>query len=110
MAGELAGVFSGIPAAATAQALALALTPIAGSRPEVVTHSDYSEVIFTPQQESQVSAWILTQLRKEPGPVRIDTGRIAMQVITRQYWPYMLALALAGAALGYMVTKKKARR
>lgn len=94
-------VFAGIPAAATAQGLAMAFIPIAGSKPNVVTYSEYSEITFTPQQEERVAAWILMQLNKEPGPVRVDAGGIALRVVTRKYWPYALGILALGAAGGY---------
>ena len=65
--------------------------PIAGSKPNVTIHGDYSEITFTPDQEERVSAWILTQLNHEPGPVRVDASGVAMKVISRKYWPYARA-------------------
>jgi len=110
MAGQLAGVdwksiFQSIPAAATARALQVALTPIAGSAPIFTNYGDYCSLSFTPEQEERVSEWILMQLKKEPGPVRVDTAGIALKVIFRQYWPYMLGLAALGAFVGYSMRK-----
>lgn len=94
-------VFSGIPAAATAQGLAAAFIPIAGSKPNVVTYSDYSEITFSPEQEERVAAWILMQLNREPGPVRVDLGGIALRVVSRKYWPYALGILGLGIMGGY---------
>jgi len=103
-------IFSAIPAKATATALRLALIPIAGGAPVLTDHGDYFSISFTPDQESRVSAWILSQLNKEPGPVRIETGAIALNVLTRKYWPYGLGLVLAGAGLGYFLSTGKGKK
>lgn len=111
---QMAGVdwkefFQSIPAGATARAWQLALTPIAGSAPTVTNHGDYYSVTFTPEQAERISAWILTQLRKEPGPVRVETGAIAMRVLLRQYWPYALGLVGLGVVLAYFYSQSGRR-
>ncbi len=100
-------VFSGIPAAATASAIALAWAPIVGSSPQVINRGGYYDVVFTPEQEDRAAAWIITQLDKEPGPVRVNAGGIATKVLTRHYWPYILGLVLVGAAAGYAFRGRK---
>lgn len=102
MGADLAAFFSAIPAGTTARALALALSPITGGVPAVTSHGEYSEITFTPEQEERLSAWILLQLRREPGPVRIDAGGVAFKVMVRQYWPWMVGFVAAGAVVGYM--------
>jgi hypothetical protein len=99
-------LFSGIPAAATAQAIAIAWAPITGTAPAVVSHGDYWEVVFNPEQEDRAAAWIVSQLDRDPGPVRIEAGGIATKVITRKYWPYVLGIAGAGVVLGIMMGKR----
>jgi hypothetical protein len=112
MAGEMAGaldfkaMFAAIPAAAPPVALRTALTPIAGSAPGMENHGSHYSITFSPEQEERVAAWILTQLRREPGPVQIETGGIAFRVITREYWPHIIGLLLAGAVLAYLFGKK----
>lgn len=102
MAGiDWSSVFAAIPAAATANAIALAWAPIVGGAPSVVNRGGYYEIVFTPDQEDRAAAWIRTQLNREPGPVRMELGGIAAKVVARQYWPYVLAVAAAGAFLGY---------
>lgn len=96
-------IFSTLAPAATARGIAAALAPIAGSMPRVTDGGGYSEISFTPEQEERVSAWLVSQLNKEPGPVRMDMGGIALKVISREYWPYMIGLAVAGGLLGYLV-------
>lgn len=107
--GAASEMFSGLVPLATAQALAVGLSSIAGSTPAVLNHGDYAEIIFTPAQEARVSEWILTQLRREPGPVRVQANGIAWKVITRQYWPYMLGAVALGAAVGYSMRKGAGR-
>lgn len=106
----LAGVdwrafFSAIPAAATARAIALAWSPIVGGSPDVVNHGDYYEVVFTPEQEDRAAAWIVSQLDREPGPVRMSLGGVATKVITREYWPYILGVAAVGGLVGYSLRR-----
>ncbi len=105
MSTALDAFFAAIPAGTTARGLALALAPITGTVPAVVSHGDYSEITFTPEQEERLSAWILTQLRREPGPVRIQSGGVALKVIMREYWPWMVGFVAVGAAVGYMASK-----
>lgn len=108
----LAGVdwkalFQNIPAAATAQAIALAWTPIVGGRPAVIPFDDHYEIQFTPDQEDRAAAWIESQLNSEPGPVRMNLGGVATKVIARQYWPYILGIAGAGALVGYLARGRR---
>jgi hypothetical protein len=100
-------IFQNIPAAATAQAIALAWTPIIGSRPAVIPFDDHYEIQFTPDQEDRASAWIESQLSAEPGPVRMNIGGIATKVIARQYWPWILGVAAAGALVGYSMRGRR---
>lgn len=101
MAVDLRAVFAAIPAQATALAIAAAWRPIVGSMPQVAGHGDYWEVLFTPEQEDAAAQWLLMQLNREPGPVRVEMGGIAAKVVTRKYWPWVLAVAATGAVLGY---------
>lgn len=104
--GGASDLFASLQPAATAQALAVALAPIAGGKPAVVNYGDYAVLEFTPEQEDRISAWIITQLKREPGPVRVESGGIALKVLTRQYWPWAVGLALAGAAFGYAAGRR----
>jgi hypothetical protein len=99
-------VFASIPGFATAQAMALAWAPITGTPPAVINRGDYYELAFNPDQEDRAAAWIVSQLNREPGNVRVNAGGIATKVITRQYWPYILGIAAAGAIIGYSVRRK----
>lgn len=108
---HLAGIdwraaFAAIPAAATAQAIALAWSPIVGGAPTVERHGDAYKIIFSPEQEDRAAAWIVAQLNREPGPVQMESGGIAVKVLTRKYWPYVLGVAAAGAFLGYTMGRK----
>lgn len=96
-------VFGGLPATATAQGLAAAFMPITGSKPAVTNYGDYAEITFTPDQEERLAAWILMQLNKEPGPVRVDLGGVALKVVTRKYWPYAVGILGLGLAAGYAI-------
>jgi hypothetical protein len=99
-------IFQNIPAQATAVGLATALIPIAGSMPSVNNMGSYFTITFTPEQSDRVSQFILAQLNKEPGSVRMDVSSIAWQVILREYWMYF-----AGAiALGCLLSKLTGRR
>jgi len=95
-------VFSDLVPLATAQALAAGLSPIAGSMPSVTSYGDYAVISFSPAQEERVSEWIITQLRRDPGPVRVDAGGIAMKVLVRQYWPWAAGMVALGFAAGYL--------
>jgi len=102
MAVDLREVFAAIPAQATALAIAAAWRPIVGSMPTVTGHDGYWSVSFSPEQEDAAAQWLMTQLNREPGPVRVNMSGIATKVVTRKYWPWVLAVAATGAALGYM--------
>lgn len=99
--------FGPISGFAAANAIALAWTPITGAPPAVINRGDYYEIAFNPEQEDRAAAWIVSQLSREPGPVRMESGGIATKVITRQYWPYILGIAAAGAFLGYSLRGRK---
>jgi hypothetical protein len=100
-------IFSAIPAAATANALAAALAPIAGSRPQVTNYGTYHTITFDDAQKERLTAWIIGQLDKEPGPVRVDLNQIALQVIARKYWVYLGGIFLLGAIGAYYLGKAK---
>ncbi|HEX6827199.1 MAG TPA: hypothetical protein VF077_12850 [Nitrospiraceae bacterium] len=100
-------IFQNIPAAATAQAIALAWTPILGSRPAVIPFADHYEIQFDPDQEDRAAAWIESQLDAEPGPVRMNLGGVAIKVIARQYWPWILGIAATGALVGYSMRGRR---
>lgn len=92
---------------ATANAIALAWAPITGTAPAVVNRGEFYAVEFTPEQEDRAAAWILSQLRNEPGPVRVQVGGIATKVIARNYWPWFIGVAAAGIAIGYIAKGAK---
>lgn len=92
---------------ATARGLALALSPLAGGMPPVTDYSGYSEINFTPEQRDRLAEWTLTQLRKEPGPVRVSLGPIALRVVTRQYWPWFAGAVALGLVAGYTLRRGK---
>lgn len=105
---QLAGVdwkslFQNIPAAATANAIALAWAPIVGGMPAVIGRGSYYEVVFNPDQEDRAAAWIMSQLDREPGPVRMDLTGVGTKVIMRHYWPHVLGIVALGAAVGYAI-------
>jgi len=101
------GIFSALAPRATARGLALALSPIAGGSPKVTDFSDHSEIEFTPEQEERLAEWILTQLRAEPGPVRVASGSVALKVVTRQYWPWFAGAVGVGALVGYSLSRRR---
>lgn len=98
-------IFQGIPGAATANAIALAWAPIVGGMPAVINRGEYYEVALTPDQEDRAAAWIMSQLDKEPGPVRMDLTGVGTKVIMRHYWPHVLGVLALGAALGYSIRR-----
>ena len=95
--------FGAISGFAAANAMAVALAPIAGSSPAVISRGSYYEIAFTPEQEDRVAAWIVSQLKREPGPVRVEAAGVALKVVTRAYWPQITGLVIAGATLGYIL-------
>lgn len=99
-------LFAAIPAQATALAIAAAWRPIVGSMPTVENRGDHWAVVFDMEQEDRASAWILSQLRREPGPVRMELGGVAQKVITRKYWALGLGLVVIGGLIGYSVRGK----
>ncbi len=96
-----------LPAAATAYGLSAALSPIAGSSPMVSDMGGYFDVTFTPDQEDRIAEWIRAQLNKEPGAVRVDAGGIALKVLIRQYWPWIVGAVALGAAVGYTAKRRR---
>jgi hypothetical protein len=94
---DIRSLFQAIPAKATAIAIAAALSPIVGSFPEVINFGEYHAIRFNEEQADRLTEWILMQLRKEPGPVRVESGSIALRVVTRQYWPWFLGTFMLGA-------------
>ena len=109
LAGYWSDIFARIPAAATANAIALAWTPIVGSPPAVMNRGTYYEVMMTPDQEDRAVAWIESQLNKEPGPVRMNLSGIGTKVIFREYWPEIAGIAAIGAVLGIALAGRRRR-
>ncbi len=94
-------MFAAIPAQATALAIAAAWRPIVGSMPTVENRGDHWAVVFSVEQEDAASAWILQQLNREPGPVRMEIGGVARKVLARQYWGWALGAVVIGGLAGY---------
>lgn len=104
-------VFSSIPSGATARALSVAVMPITGTAPAVVSRGDYYEILFDAEQENRLVEWFLIQLRREPGAIRIPASTsIAVKVLARQYWPWILGVAGAGAVVGFVMRGKGRRK
>lgn len=104
-------VFSAIPSGATARAMALALTPITGTAPAVVPRDGFYEIQFSAEQEGRLVEWLLIQLRREPGEIRVPAAAsIALKVLARQYWPGILAVVGVGAVVGYTLKRGRGRR
>lgn len=103
MGGDFRDIFRSLKPAATAAALAIAVTPIVGGVVQTVNRGEYYEIIFNPEQEDRLAEWIRSQLNREPGAVRISSGGVALKVIARQYWPWMLGIAALGGAVAWSV-------
>lgn len=102
MGGQFTELFQAIPGAATAAGMAAALAPVVGSMPSVeALGGGKYKIVFTDPQADRMAEWIRAQLNREPGTVQVDAAGIATKVIFRQYWPWILGVAAAGAALGY---------
>lgn len=99
-------IFNSIAPVAQAEAAALAISGFIGSKPAVVNHGDYVEVVFTPEQEAAAADFILQQINKAPGNVRFSVGNIFLQVLFRKYWLYLLGIFGGGVALG-RVSKRR---
>jgi hypothetical protein len=98
-------LFAAIPAAGTAVAIGTALTPILGSPPTIANNAGVYSISFSPDQEDVFAAWLVTQLNSDPVPVQMDLGGVAIKVITRKYWPWVLGVAGAGFVLGRVMGK-----
>lgn len=101
-------ILAGISPYATATGLATALSPIVGGMPRVLNNGDYSTIQFSQEQEERLADWIVSLLDREPGPVRIESGPVAVKVVLRKYWPWLTGLAGAGFFLG-RISKRGAR-
>lgn len=99
-------VLAGISDLAIATGLAIAWGSIIGTAPTVVNQGNYYEIVFTPEQEDAAADWIISQLNKDPGSIRTDAGGIATKVLMRKYWPWIIGMAGAGFALGYLLKGK----
>lgn len=93
---------------AQATALSIALAPIAGNRSIPISRNG-DEYILVPDrgQVDLISQWIIRQLKKEPGNVRVDVSDIWPKVVFRMWWPYILGIGATGAIAGYLLAGKK---
>lgn len=103
---QLAGIdwratFRAIQGSASAATIAAALTPIIGSAPTVEVMDGVYSIVFTPEQEDRLAAWVVMQLDREPGPVRVELGGAALKVISRKYWPYAAGAVALGMVFGF---------
>lgn len=106
----LVEIFDAILPAAGAQAVAAGISTVTGSRPAVVAYSDHSEIVLTPEQEDLLAQWIVGQLNKEPGRVRVNLSGVATKVLFRKYWGWMAAAVAGGALLGAAMRGKGRKR
>lgn len=106
----LTEIFDAVLPSAGAQAVSVGISAVTGSRPEVVTYVDHSEVVLTPEQEDLLAQWIVAQLNKEPGAVRVDLSGVATKVLWRKYWPWLLGSVAGGFALGASMRRRRGSR
>lgn len=103
MALDLSTLLSRIPDSVKAASMATAVSSITGTTPNVVNRGGYYEVVLDGEQEDVFSEWVIDQLNKEPGPVRVDLSGVTRKVVFRQWWPQMAGLVFAGAVLGFLL-------
>lgn len=103
MALDVSAILGRIPTNVQAASMATAISMITGSTPSVVNRGDYHEIILDGEQEDAFSQWVLSQLNKEPGAVRVDLSGVTRKVVVRQWWPQMAGLVAAGALVGYLL-------
>lgn len=103
MALDVSALLSRIPDSVKAASMATAISSITGTTPSVVNRGGYYEIILDGEQEDTLSEWVLDQLNREPGPVRVELSGVTRKVIVRQWWPQMAGLVVMGAALGYLL-------
>lgn len=100
MADIISRIFGAVSNTAAAEATAVAMSYYLGTKPTVTTYPDYAEITLSPAQEAAAADFLIRQLKKEPGPVRINLGTVFVQVLFRQYWLYILGVFGGGVALG----------
>lgn len=100
-------IMNSIAPLAQAEASALAISGFIGSKPTVVNHGDYVEVVFTPEQETAAADFIMRQINKDPGNVRFTVGNIFLQVLFRKYWLYLVGLFGGGVVLGRVTGRRR---
>jgi len=102
---DLSGILSSIPGSVQAASMATAISSVTGSTPIVHNRGDYYEIILDGEQEDRLSNWILAQMNKEPGQVRVNLSGVATKVVFREYWPQMAAILAAGLVVGYLAKR-----
>lgn len=96
-----------IPAVLQAQAAALAAKEVIGMdrAPTVLNYGTYAAIELDAEQEDQIARFIIRQLDREPGQVRINLAGVALKVLARKYWPHLAGLVGAGALVGALAAR-----
>jgi len=96
---------------AVAEAYALWVTQVTGSRPQIVRTDNGRDVRLTPAQRQAMSASILKSMRKEPSPgdlnVRMPWADIMVPVVVKQFWPYIAGAVVVLGGIGYIAGKRR---
>lgn len=88
-----------IPPVLLAQALSAASRPVLSlsKSPDIIDYGSYVEIVLDPQLQDEIAAFIIRQLEREPGKIRVaGLGGVVARVVGRKYWGW-LAGALGGA-------------
>lgn len=85
---------------AKVKAMLVAAAAITGESPQAINRGEYVEIIFTPKQKELMQSWIVDNLLKKPGDVRIDYYGIALPPIIKVYGKIALLALVAAYVLG----------
>lgn len=92
------------------QGASILISQITGEAPIIERYGDYNNIVLTNEQELKLQEFLLSQLNKEPGPVRLDMGGIVLPVVIKKYWPWAVGAVAVGGVLGVLIGKAGRRK
>lgn len=91
---------------AKAQVIALAISSVMGSYPNLNRTAETTVINLTPEQTEKARDYFSKWLRSDPSDVQVNIKPVVLPVLWRQYWQWIVGIPAGIGVLGYLLGKK----